>query len=320
MKKTLGYQIYRHKYINGQRLNLTSPVDVSIEMAAACDMACSYCYWSDPKKIPFTKGLMSREMALDVVKQAAEIGAHSVKFNFRGEGTLNPSYTEVTKLAKTLSCGRTFIDRLANSNFKFHPKRRENIFEGLSNLTKVKVSYDSFIKSVFENQRTGGDHDLTTENIDLFYNHPLRIKSDTQLIIQAVRTKQNKDEDIVASVKNRWPTAEVSIRDMVAGRVEKDVSKFENRTRDTSARQSCLQAHVRMMVHWDGRVAPCCPAIKNDLFIGDLKKDSLLDIFNSIAAKNLRKDLVSGEAFKLDPCRTCSSFESYSGFVPSQDS
>jgi radical SAM protein with 4Fe4S-binding SPASM domain len=317
---TPEYAEYRRKYLNGPDLNLTSPVDVSLELACACDMACKYCYWSDPKNVPFTKGLMKREMALDFVKQAAEIGAHSIKLNYRGEGTLNPAYREVAELAKSLAHGSTLIDRLANSNFKFHPKRREDIFEGLSCLTKVKVSYDSFNKEVFETQRAGGNHDLTTENIDLFYNHPSRIKSGTALVIQAVRTKLNKDEDIAGLAKKRWPEASVSIRDMVAGRVDKDVTQFENKERDRSERQTCIQAHVRLMIHWDGRVGPCCPAIANNLFIGDANKQTLLEVFNSIEAKKLRQDLRSGEAFKLDPCRTCSSFESYKGFVPAQDS
>lgn len=320
MSTQTEYDLYRHRYLNGQSLDLKTPVDVSIELAAACSMQCVYCYWSDPKKIPFKKGFMSRDLALDLVRQAAEIGAHSFKPNWRGEGSLNPHYREVLTYAKSLASGSTLLDRVANSNFKFPKTKREDIFEGLSCLTKVKVSYDSFNKSVFETQRAGGDHDLTTENIDLFYNHPSRIKSETKLVIQAVRTKLNKDEDIAGQTKLRWPDATVSIRDMVAGRVDKDVSCLENRTRDASERQSCLQAWVRLMVHWDGRVSPCCPAIANNLFIGDTKTQTLLEIFNSIEAKNLRKDLKSGDAFKLDPCKTCSSFESYRGFVPSGDS
>jgi radical SAM protein with 4Fe4S-binding SPASM domain len=310
----IRYEVYRFKYNYGKRLDLKSPVDVSIEMAAACDMACTYCYWSDPKNIPFTSGIMNVDLALKIVNQSADLGVHSLKFNYRGEGTLNHNYTRVTKFAKHLAKGSTFIDRLANSNFKFHPKRRDDIFEGLSNLTKVKVSYDSFIPEVFDAQRAGGNHKLTTENITMFYNHPLRRKSETEMVIQAVRTKLNKDEDIESEVKKRWPEASVSIRDMVGGRVEKDLSSFEGRRRDEKSRQSCNQAHVRLMIHWDGRVGACCPAIKNDLIIGDINKQSVYEIFNSYEAKRLRTELLSGKAFEREPCKSCSSFESYKGF------
>jgi len=307
---------YRLNYVAAPKLNHTVPIDVSLELSSVCDMACAYCYHNS-KDVPFTKGRMDKQLAFKIILQSADLGVNSMKFNYRGEATLNPNYREITEFCKDLARGSTFLDRLTNSNFRFHPSRREDIFQGLSNLTKVKVSYDSFIKDVFETQRTGGNHDLTTENIDLFYNHQSRIKSETQLVIQAVRTSLNKDEDIEGSVRRRWPSAEVSVRDMVAGRIEKDLSQLENRKRDVSNRQTCIQAHARLIVHWDGRVAPCCPSIRNDLIIGDLNKQTVSEVFNSMEAKRLRQSLKDKTAFLKDPCRTCPSFESYKGYKAS---
>lgn len=264
---------------------------------------------------------MAKETAFKIVTQAAEAGVHSLKFNWKGESTLNPHYRAITEHAKSLARGSTFIDRLANSNFKIHPAKREDVFHGLAALTKVKVSYDSFRKEVFETQRAQGDHALTSRNIDMFYNHPARIKSETRLVIQAVRTKLNADEDIAGLCQKRWPEAEISIRDMVAGRVENDkVEALEARSRDTSERQSCLQAHVRIIFNHAGRAFPCCPDVKEELMIGDINKQSLVEIFRGHYAEKLRDDLRSGEAFKLDPCKGCSSFETYKGFKPKWES
>lgn len=304
--------IYRANYTLAPRLNHKTPIDVSLELSSSCDMKCAYCYHNSPQ-VPFTKGLMDKNLAFKIILQCADLGVNAMKFNYRGEATLNPAYREIVEFCKDQARGSTFIDRLTNSNFKFQPRRRDDIFEGLSHLTKVKVSYDSFIKDVFETQRSGGNHDLTTENIDLFYNHKSRIKSETKLVVQAVRTKLNKDEDIAGQAKKRWPEAEVSIRDMVAGRIEKDLTRFEDRVRSPE-RQTCIQAHARLIVHWDGRVAPCCPAIKNDLLIGDLNKQTVSEVFNSMEAKRLRQSLKDKTAFFKDPCKTCPSFESFKGY------
>lgn len=278
-------------------------------------MGCSYCYHSDKKNLPFKQGFMSKSTAFEIVKQSASLGVSSIKFNWKGESTLNPHYRLITEYAKSLAGGRTFIDRLANSNFKIIPQKREDVFHGLAALTKVKVSYDSFRKDVFEKQRSGGDHDLTTQNIDLFYNHPARIKSETQLVIQAVRTKLNADEDLKWEIKYRWPDADVSIRDMVAGRVESEkVGQMEARKRDVNNRQSCIQAHVRVIFNHEGVAHPCCPDVKEDLYIGDIRKESLHEIFNGEIARSLRADLKNGQAFADNPCRNCSSFESYKGY------
>ena len=305
--------LYRFKYRYGQHLPLTVPVDVSLELASHCNMACSYCYHGDPRHLPFQRGMMLTETAIDIIDQAAALGVNSLKFNWKGESTLHPDFPEITRYAALRAHGGVFIDRLTNSNFKF-PTENERIFEGLCNQTKVKVSFDSFDKKVFETQRAGGIWDLTYANLKKFHDHPMRTK--TQLVIQAVRTTLNADEDIAGRAAKEFPDATISIRDMVAGRVNKDVSSMEHRARDLSQRQSCLQAHVRMIFNHEGRCFPCCPDIGEKLCIGDIRKNSLYEIFNSHEAIGLRKSLKDKSAFNSDPCKNCSSFETYAGFKP----
>lgn len=259
---------------------------------------------------------MQKDVAFKIIKESADLGVNSLKFNWRGESSLNPDFFEILAYAKSLARGSTFIERLSNSNFKFN-NNRSDVFEGFSCQTKVKISFDSFDKEVFEVQRAGGKHELALKNIDTFYNHPSRIKSGTEIVIQAVRTQRNKDEDIYGNVKRRWPSASVSIRDVVSGRLEGDISDIEVKARDNSNRQSCLQAHVRLIFNHEGVASPCCPSIKEQLHVGDIRTHSLREIFNSQAANQIRRDLKSGKAFELDPCKTCSSFESYKGFKPS---
>lgn len=312
----LAYQIYRAKYRYGKNLPLTTPVDVSLELASKCNMRCGYCYHNQKDTLPFQMGIMSFDTAALILHDAADSGVHSLKFNWKGESTMNPEYTRITKLAKDLAKKSTFIDRLANSNFKIPKSIREDRFSGLANLTKVKISYDSFRKDVFEKQRLGGNHDLTTENIHLFYNHPERIKSETQMVIQAVRTNLNKDEDIFHECKKRWPEADISIRDMVEGRVEKDLDDLAHKKRDSSVRQSCLQAHVRIIFNWKGDAYPCCPDIGEKLNLGSIWNSTISGIFNSQHSRELRKSLKSKKAFEKDPCKSCSSFETYKGYRP----
>lgn len=311
----LRHFVYRMKYTHGRSLPLSVPVDVSLELAGDCNQKCVYCYFADDANLPFDKGLMTKDTAFRIINQAAALGVNSLKMNWRGESTINPIFREVTAHAKSLAYGSTFLDRLTNSNFKFRTDR-EDIFEGLANQTKVKVSYDSFQKEVFETQRAGGDHGIATRNIEKFYNHPARIRSGTEMVIQAVRTRLNKDEDIAGEAKHRWPDATVSIRDMVSGRLAKDVSDMEVRARDVSNRQSCIQAHVRLLFNWRGFAHPCCPAIGEEIQYGNIRDTHMRDLFNSEVARQLRRDLKSGKAFESSPCKGCSSFESYKGHVP----
>lgn len=298
--------LYRLKYRYANYLNLDCPVDVSLELSSACNLACTYCYHSDKKNLPFKQKFMTQEMAFKIIDEAKDMEVESIKFNYRGEATLNPYFSSIVTRAKRFAIGKTFQDRILNSNFMF---KSEEVIESLCSLTKVKVSLDSFNKEVLESQRIGANLDQIISNVDKFYYSNQR--KNTELVIQSVITSKNKDEDIIGQVKRRWPEATHSVRDMVSGRVQKDLSNLEEKRRDVSQRQSCIQAHNRMIIHHDGKVSPCCPSIKGDLIIGDFNKNMLYSVFNSLEAIKLRQSLKNKTAFSKEPCKSCPSFESY---------
>lgn len=310
------YQLYRFKYNYGTLLSLKNPVDITLELSSLCNMHCKYCYHAD-KDPPFEKGFMRKELAMDLIYEGSKLGVQSIKFNYRGESTLNPHFPKIARYAELrnkLLNGKVFIDRIINSNFKFHESKRLDIFSGLCHLTKVKVSFDSFRPELFEKQRAGGNHALTMENISHFHDYPTRVKSGTKLVIQAVRTELNKDEDLDHSIKKMWPDAIPSIRDVVDGRKNESIGSLAHKNRDHSNRKPCQQAFVRLIFTHDGKAHPCCPSIRGDLVMGDYRSKSIKEIFNGWRAKKLREHLLTGEAFDTNPCKTCSSFESYRNY------
>lgn len=303
--------IYRYKYINAPKLNLSKPVDVSLELASYCTNQCGYCYHSDVKNLPFKRGFMKKELALKIINEAAEIGVHSIKFNYRGESTMHPQFEDITSFAAQKESGLTLIDRVTNSNFNFRHNRLD-IFRGLAFQTKVKVSFDSFRKDIFEKQRKGSRYEETLLNMQTFHDHFLY--NGTKMVVQSVRTMLNKDEDLEYEIKRRFPNATASIRDVVAGRVNKDLKEVVVKERDFSNRQSCIQAHARLMIDYDGKVHMCCPDISSKLLIGDANETHISHIWNAPKAKEIRKQLLDKTAFQLDPCKSCSSYESFSGY------
>jgi radical SAM protein with 4Fe4S-binding SPASM domain len=315
MKNDEQYQKYRERYLTAHETKLHAPVDISLELSSLCNMSCSYCYHADKKNLPFTQQFLSPKLFKMIVSDAAELGVNSLKFNWRGEPTMSPFFWHMLKHAHGKASGMTFIDRILNSNFKFK-NNDDMIFDALMHLTKVKVSYDSFDKGVFEKQRHRGDHDLTTANIDKFYNWPGR---DNTLVIQVVRTSLNKDEDFESEMK-RWPSAVLSIRDMVEGRVEKDLDDIKHKERDYSERQTCIQAHARLIFDWNGEATMCCPDIQQKLKLGNIRDKKVSELFNSAKAKRTRRQLISLKAFSKYPCKDCSSFETFKSYVPSEDS
>lgn len=308
MKNTL----YRIKYHYGRFLPLKKPVDVSMELSSFCNMRCKYCYHTDQDGLPFKTDYMEFDLAINILNQIADEKIPSVKFNWRGESSLNPDYVKILHHAANLFDTQGYpFDRLINSNFMF-VKNRHAILDAMGRQTKVKVSFDSFIPEVYEHQRSWGIHKHVLRNIDDFYSKG----SNAKLVIQAVRTKLNQDEDIAGQIKERWPDAGISIRDVVAGRNEVDTSEFIDDTRVGKERIPCRQAFVRLIVAHNGQVSPCCPDIKQELILGNATNNLLVDIFNNEKSNALRASLLDKSAFGFDPCKNCSSHESFAGYKP----
>ena len=303
--------IYRAKYKYADKLRLKKPVDVLMELSSMCNQKCVYCYHNS-NDLPFTRGYMSFETAVKIIDCAAATGVHSLKFNWRGESTLNPYFSEILRYAKSKARGMTFIDRVSNSNFIFPKIKRDKILKALCCQTKVKVSFDTFDSEVFSKQR-GNRSDWATayQNIDDFYR--IYNRESTELVIQAVKTKLNEHEDIESKLKKIWPDATLSIRDMVDGRVNND-NELSTKERDVSERKPCLQAFARIIFDHKGRAYPCCPDIESKLHLGDIHTMSIHEIWNSSRYRQLRNNLQTGLAFNNEPCKSCSSFESYKGY------
>lgn len=307
MLDRLRYLKYRFKYKYAPYLFLSKPVDVSLELSSYCNCYCGYCYHAQ-KKVPFKKEHMGFHTAETIIHDAADNEINSLKFNWRGESTLNPDFFKITKLAKDLASRSRFIDRISNSNFKFSTKN-EDIFRAFCHQTKVKISLDSFSKNVYELQRSGSNHELVLTNINKLYNYPNR---NNEIVIQAIRTELNKDEDIFGEVKKRWPSALVSVRNVVSDRNDKDITEVNSR--DFNNRQRCLQAFNRLVFDTEGNAYPCCIDIKNQLILGNIYTHTIMELFNGPILKSLRKSLKNKSMFNFDPCKSCSSYESFKGF------
>jgi len=95
--------------------------------------------------------------------------------------------------------------------------------------------------------------------------------------------------------------------------------------RDKAKRIPCRQAFARLIFDWTGNAYACCPGFDDKtnkpLFFGNIHKKSMSEIFNSKKAMSLRSDLKEGKAFQnYDVCKNCSSFETFEGYQPNQES
>jgi radical SAM protein with 4Fe4S-binding SPASM domain len=72
-----------------------------------------------------------------------------------------------------------------------------------------------------------------------------------------------------------------------------------------SLENNCWKLWHACVISWDGLVVPCCFDKDADHRLGDLKKDSFLEVWHSDTYKEFRKKLISGRK-NIDICANCS--------------
>ena len=60
-----------------------------------------------------------------------------------------------------------------------------------------------------------------------------------------------------------------------------------------------------MVVYWDGSSVLCCADMFSQTTMGNLQSNSIAEIWNGAAMKNLRKKMVNRERFKIPICQDC---------------
>ena len=68
----------------------------------------------------------------------------------------------------------------------------------------------------------------------------------------------------------------------------------------------CFQLWAGMSVAWNGQVVGCCADLNAKFILGDLRKQSILEVWNSDALLQMRKDLIEGRYESVPLCRECS--------------
>ncbi len=67
----------------------------------------------------------------------------------------------------------------------------------------------------------------------------------------------------------------------------------------------CTFLWYSMSVRWDGTVVPCCVDLAGEMPLGDVRKETLLEIWNGQRLIELREKIASGKYADVSLCRGC---------------
>lgn len=221
---------------------------------------------------------------------------------FFGEGLILKDLPERIRYAKNR--GLTRIDLNSNGTLLHHDNAERLILAGLNRLL---VGIDAFYPETYAKNRVGGDLEKTVAGV-LEYNQLLKkIGAEGQSVcVQFIEMDNNRDEK--QQFVDFWSAhgIPVKVRPMVswggkvnAPNLEKDLQRLP-----------CYWAINTLVVTYTGQVALCATDLECDMPMGDIKEQTLREVWNDKLLK-LRNFHREGQWDRLpDMCKNCMDWQS----------
>ncbi|MFT4578529.1 MAG: radical SAM protein with 4Fe4S-binding SPASM domain [Nitrospinales bacterium] len=188
----------------------------------------------------------------------------------------------------------------------------------------VDISLDELDKQTFEDVKKMS-FDVVRDNIVNFLeeNKKAARPVPVNIRIKTLKTVEETMEQELFKIISSHDCSVVlnSIDDNIisnwAGKLDKEsfVKEYEistnNKTSYTHKRFNqtnvapCTQLWKWMVVYWDGSVVLCCADMFSSTVVGDLKTNSITEVWNGPQLKKYRKQMVSRKRFDVAICQDC---------------
>ena len=291
------YLVHRYRYEIYPQLKIFDdfPPYLQIEPTSICNYRCTFCYQTDNEFNKRSTGFMGH-MKLETFKLLVDQAEGNIEFislASRGEPLLCPDIKEM--LAYTRD---KFLNLKINTNASLLD---EQISHSIltSGVKTLVFSADAADENLYSKLRVNGKLDKILANIKRF---------------QEIRIKNYPKSKIITRVSGVKISNQQNLDDMEkfwGGFVDQvafvDYVPWENvyQSKYSGTQTPCSDLWRRMFVWWDGKVNPCDVDYKSKLSLGDIKNNSISELWKSDIYNNLRKKHMSKLRNTVLPCNRC---------------
>jgi MoaA/NifB/PqqE/SkfB family radical SAM enzyme len=263
------------------------PEIVQIESTNICNAKCVFCPRDEMHR---RQGIMSFDLFCKIVDECVELGITHVRVHNYGEAFLDRHLTEKVRYAKEK--GIKEVGMISNGSLI-----TEEIAAGMidAGLDAINISVDAAGKEVFESTRVHLDYDTVINNIKTL----VRLRNESgkthpKLILSFVRQNNSADEQAFIA---EWSK--------VADKIHiTDLHNWAGTLNEkTNVQFPCYRLWLTFTVLWDGRVSMCCADFDGRHIFGDLRTQTIADVWNSPMYRAARREHLESGGPGI--CRTC---------------
>jgi len=271
---------------------------LDVEPTNCCNFKCSFCVGQQQGKRP--RGYMDLGLFTEVCRQAELYGCKGVRFLRWGEPLLHPEIFKMIEIAKS----RNLLVHMTTNGSKLNKECSEKLIK--AGLDSIIVSFQGINKEEYLNLR-GGDFDAIEKNVHILVEMR-NLKSSNNPYVSISTTITDEPKDDVEEFKEKWSSIvdNVSIGYTWFKRLEdkSSVEDYTSRAKKLPHIFKCQEVMVKLSIDWDGTVSPCCLDYDQQLAIGNIKTDDLMDLWGSKDVKAIRDLLTNKRQDMFALCQT----------------
>ena len=288
------------------------PISISLEPTTSCNLGCPECP-SGLRAFTRPTGKLQADLYKKIIDEIS-CNTSYITFYFQGEPYLNPDFLNMVSYANQQ---RIYTTTSTNAHFLNFKNAEKTIRSGLNRLI---ISIDGTTQETYQSYRKKGSLARVLEATKVMVKLKKKMKAKSPLVLwQFLVVKPNEHQ--IGEAKrmakelgvDRIAFKTAQVYDYEYGNdliptLDK-YSRYRENVDGTFSIKNKLLNHCWKMwsscvITWDGKVVPCC-FDKDALYVmGDLRKHTFKDVWNSDAYYTFRKTLLKGRR-KIEMCRNC---------------
>lgn len=276
------------------------PDVVLIENTNYCNAKCIMCPHSKMKR---NKGTMSLELYKHIIDACIVLGIQRIQITGVGETLLDPLLFERIRYAK--KAGIQEVNIFSNASL-LTPQKQEMLLT--SGVDLVFLSVDGFDSKSYEDIRRGLSFEDVKENVlSLLRKKEAGGNKKPFIVIGGLRVKNNMS----AYLKSDFYKEVSKLSDSVWIGEEENMHDWSGSVGEIRFNrvpwynQPCRRLWDTLSILWDGKVSLCCIDYEGTVNLGNIEKQSIMEIWNSREIKELRNYHLNANFEKIDLCKNC---------------
>jgi radical SAM protein with 4Fe4S-binding SPASM domain len=303
---------YIESKITGNSVHRGLPISISIEPTTSCNLRCPECP-SGLRSFTRPTGMLQENLFKQTIDELSDTLLYLI-FYFQGEPYLHPKFLNLVQYASKKGI---YTATSTNAHYLTDENAKKTVESGLD---RMIISIDGTTQEVYEQYRVGGNLEKVIEGTKNILHWKKELKSKTpHVIFQFLVVKPNEHQ--LADVKKLaeelgvdevgFKTAQIydyengsdlipTIDKYARYKQNNDGSyKIKNKLLD-----HCWKMWHSCVITWDGLVVPCCFDKDAEYRLGDLKKKTFKEVWQSESYQSFRKSLTDSRA-EIEMCKNC---------------